>query len=91
MRRNCGCRQTQLLELSYGPGFDCGCCVQDHPPGISCCPVFPGPLFVEIGKVLEWGGWYMGHDLRWRFVSGEDGTWDMMWHEIGAVGVGIPE
>ena len=24
-------------------------------------------------------------------MSGEDGTWGMVWHEIGAVGVGIPE
>jgi hypothetical protein len=24
-------------------------------------------------------------------VSGEDGTWGMIWHEIGAAGVGIPK
>jgi hypothetical protein len=24
-------------------------------------------------------------------VSGEDGTWGMIWHEIGTVGVGNPE
>jgi hypothetical protein len=73
---NCGYRTTRLLELSYGPESDGGCCAQDRLLGIPCCPVFLSELFVEIKGV---------------FVSGEDGTWGMIWCEIGAVGVGVPE
>jgi hypothetical protein len=49
---NGGCRTTKPLELLYGPGSDCGCCVQNHSPGIPCHPIFPGRLFVGITGVL---------------------------------------